>query len=571
MLHTTDVLIDRQPAAHPLDVEDLRVVVGRRIAQVVPGRVDERVHRVGVTRRVTAALRASHRHPVRRTLQRRLATLRAQLVTGQRQLHRQLVVRYRHLAAATAVHDRDRAAPVALARQQPVAQPVSDRLFAVAIAVQIGRDGGDCLRLAQAVVGAAVDQHAVATRRDAGLLGVGIAGVDDDAHRQVERAREVQVALVVSGHGHDRAGAIVGQHVVSGEHRDVFTIDRVDCHATQWDTGFLAALRQPFDLGGLTDLLDVRREFLAVVLTAQLGGQRRVRGDDEEGCAEQRVRPRREDADRHLVTLDAEVDVRTGGLADPVALHRQHAVRPLTFQQRHVVQQPLGVRRDPEEPLRQVALRHRRPAALTVAGDHLLVGQHGLVDRAPVDRRRLAIGQTALIHPQEQPLRPAVVLGVRSVQARAPVDRDAQSFEGLRLRLDVLVGPLAWVLTSLQRGVLGGQAEGVPADRVQHVVAAHHRVARDCVADAESLGVAHVQVTAGIAEHVDDVPALERVVIDGLVDVQLVPDRQPFVDDRVRVVAGFVALGGHFSLSSSPRANAVPLHEKGPRAGGLPH
>ena len=35
--------------------------------------------------------------------------------------------------------------------------------------------------------------------------------------------------------------------------------------------------------------------------------------------------------------------------------------------------------------------------------------------------------------------------------------------------------------------------------------------------------------------------------------------------------AGFVALDGHFSLSSSPRANAVPLHEKGPRAGGLPH
>ena len=33
----------------------------------------------------------------------------------------------------------------------------------------------------------------------------GCVRVDDDPHGQVERAREVEVALVVRGHGHDRA------------------------------------------------------------------------------------------------------------------------------------------------------------------------------------------------------------------------------------------------------------------------------------------------------------------------------------------------------------------------------
>ncbi|TML69689.1 MAG: arsenate reductase family protein [Actinobacteria bacterium] len=41
-------------------------------------------------------------------------------------------------------------------------------------------------------------------------------------------------------------------------------------HATKWDTGLLAALRQPFDLGGLTDLLDVRRYLEAPPTAAEI-------------------------------------------------------------------------------------------------------------------------------------------------------------------------------------------------------------------------------------------------------------------------------------------------------------
>ena len=74
-----------------------------------------------------------------------------------------------------------------------------------------------------------------------------------------------------------------------------------------------------------------------------------------------------------------------------------------------VVEQPVGVVGDPEEPLLELAHLDLVPAALAAAVDHLLVGEHGLVVRAPLDRRLLAVREAALEQLQEDPLRPAVV------------------------------------------------------------------------------------------------------------------------------------------------------------------
>jgi hypothetical protein len=56
---------------------------------------------------------------------------------------RQLVVGHRHVAAARAVDDRDRAAPVALARNAPVAQAELHLLLAQALGGEVGGDGID--------------------------------------------------------------------------------------------------------------------------------------------------------------------------------------------------------------------------------------------------------------------------------------------------------------------------------------------------------------------------------------------------------------------------------------------
>ena len=72
------------------------------------------------------------------------------------------------------------------------------------------------------------------------------------------------------------------------------------------------------------------------------------------------------------------------------------------------------------------------------------------------------------------------------------------------------------MLVALDGGVLGGQAEGVPADRVQDVVALLEPVARDDVGQREGLGVAHVQVARRVGEHVQQVATLGAVVVAAL-------------------------------------------------------
>ena len=76
---------------------------------------------------------------------------------------------------------------------------------------------------------------------------------------------------------------------------------------------------------------------------------------------------------------------------------------------------------DLEEPLRQLALLDQRAGAPAAAVDHLLVGEHGLVDRVPVHLRLLALDQPGLEEVEEHLL---LVLVVGRVAGR---DLAAQS------------------------------------------------------------------------------------------------------------------------------------------------
>ena len=461
------------------------------------------------------------------------------------QQHRQLVVRHRHLAAGRAVHDRDRAAPVALAGQQPVAQAEVDRRAALAARLQVGGDPRDALLGGgQAVVAARVDQHPLVAH------GLGQGGavqrllprrLDHHPHRQAVLAGELEVALVVGGHGHDGAGAVLQQHVVGGPDGDQLAVDRVDGVRPQEHALLVALGGQPLDLGLAAHPLGEGAELrLPLGAGDQPLGQRVLGGEHEEGGPEQRVRPGGEDPHRLAGLGHLEVDVGPGRAPDPVALHGQDLVGPV--QVLHVVQQPLGVVGDLEEPLGQLALLDQGVAALAVAVDHLLVGQDRLVVGAPVDRRGLAVGQPPLEEPQEQPLGPAVVVRVAGDQGPRPVERDPQPVEGGPLGVDVLVGPGLGVDPALDGRVLGGQAEGVPADRVEHVVALHPLQPGDHVAARERLQVAHVQVAGGVREHVEGVEAGPAgVALVAPVERQLLPGRHPLGLHLL----GLVALGVH--------------------------
>ena len=320
--------------------------------------------------------------------------------------------------------DRDRAAPVALARQQPVAQAVVDRAMAAALVVEPVDD----LLQRLAVVDPVEARVGVHERAVARVGQLAIAALDHAPDRQLVLDRELVVARVVPGDRHDRAGAVLHQHVVGDPHRDPLAVDRVDHGPAQRHAGLLA-----LDVAAVLVRLGQRVVDVVADLGLVLGalGEPQHVGvlgrHDEERRAEQRVRPRREDrvVDAHLGR--AELDLGALGAPDPVLLHAHDVRRPLD--RLEVVEQAVGVVGDAEEPLLELARLDRRAAALAAAVDDLLVGEHGLVLRAPVDRRLGAVGQPALVELEEDPLGPAVVAGLVGGELARPVERDPPGVE----------------------------------------------------------------------------------------------------------------------------------------------
>ena len=93
------------------------------------------------------------------------------------------------------------------------------------------------------------------------------------------------------------------------------------------------------------------------------------------------------------------------------------------------VEQLLGEIGDLEEPLAELAPLDQRARAPAAAVDHLLVGEHGHVDRVPIDLALLAIDQARLVKVEEQRLLVAVISGLAGGELAAPVEREAEPLQ----------------------------------------------------------------------------------------------------------------------------------------------
>src|SRR6185437_5571978 len=97
----------------------------------------ESVHRVGFPPRGATALRTGAGVERRRFTERVAAAVGYEVF---RQHDGKLLVRHRHFAAGCAVDERDRAAPIPLPRDAPVAQPVLHPLLAEAALLETHGD-----------------------------------------------------------------------------------------------------------------------------------------------------------------------------------------------------------------------------------------------------------------------------------------------------------------------------------------------------------------------------------------------------------------------------------------------
>ena len=255
------------------------------------------------------------------------------------------------------------------------------------------------------------------------------------------------------------------------------------------------------------------------IARGQGGGDRMLRRQGDEGHAEQRIGPggvNLDPVDPGFRGDQRKVQLRAGAVADPVLLHRAHAFRPPV----HPIQrrkQVGGVFGDAEEPLRQQLLFHQRARTPAAAVDHLLVGQDRAVHRVPVHPAFLALHQSGGHEVQEQLLLLAVIWRVAGREFARPVQRQSHALQFGAHIGDVLMGPFGRMHAALACGVFRRQAERVPAHRVQHGKAARALVARHHVAQRIVANMPHVDLAAGIREHLQHIIfglAVGRQILD---------------------------------------------------------
>ena len=232
VLHAAVVPVHRAPVFQRLPAGQRVVVVRVHIAQEVPGRARPLGHGVRLPFGGAAAARAGGVHPFGMACQRAFAVAGGLKILDLRQHQRQLALRQRHPAAFFAIHHRDRLAPIALAAEHPIPQLEVCLGRAQALFGQPFGDGLFRLVHAHAVQKAAVHHHARGTIGESLLRH--IAALDDLDDGQIEFFREIIVALVVGGHGHDGARAVADEHIVGDEDGDLFAVHGVHgAHALQ--------------------------------------------------------------------------------------------------------------------------------------------------------------------------------------------------------------------------------------------------------------------------------------------------------------------------------------------------
>jgi len=152
-----------------------------------------------------------------------------------------------------------------------------------------------------------------------------------------------------------------------------------------------------------------------------------LRGKLDAGGSKDGVDAGGENANLLRSAFKREVNFGAFAAADPVALHGAHFFRP-ALKVVEAGEEFVGVSGDAEEPLLQIALLDDgifvTPAT---AVDDLLVGEDGCALRAPVDLALFAVDEAFLIHAEEEPLVPAIVVGQAGGDFSGPIVAEAET------------------------------------------------------------------------------------------------------------------------------------------------
>ena len=247
VLDAAAVEIHRAPVLHLRRVERQLAVPRVAVAVEVPRRIDERVHRVGLAAGGAAAARARGVDELRHVRQRRVAAARELRDLGQHD--RQLVVRHRHACRTCRSRRSGSACPSSAGARCPSPSAGTARCACRCPAPPPPSPSAEWRRWTTSPV----KSPESTTRPGSTYASVIVSGVsgrrtlrlDDDRDRQAVLAGELEVALVVRGHRHHGAGAVLAEDEVRHPERHGLPGERVDRVATGEEPFLLDLARQP--------------------------------------------------------------------------------------------------------------------------------------------------------------------------------------------------------------------------------------------------------------------------------------------------------------------------------------
>ncbi len=201
-----------------------------------------------------------------------------------------------HRAAFLAMHDRDQTAPVALARNAPIPQPVIDLTLAFAALLQTVGNFVFCF----------LDRQPIEKRRIRNPSGADIGFIanvealrifsfrnNDRPDLQVIFAGEIQVALIMGRAAENRPGAIVHQDEIGDVNRNFGGLAK---RVNRFQPGVVAPLFGTLDifLAGAHPVALIDEALEILVFFRERFGERMIGRYRAERHAEYRVWPRRE-------------------------------------------------------------------------------------------------------------------------------------------------------------------------------------------------------------------------------------------------------------------------------------
>ena len=332
VFHSADVLINIHPIGGIFG-HCWRQRMGRGKARVIPGRIHERIHRIGFAPGRCATFRAQAVPPCRVTVKRIAGDIKRHIVG---QADGQVFLGLGHHAAGLAMDHRNRATPIALARNAPVAQTVIGDATPDAHRFAMGDGGGNggLAGLHSLTRKAADIVDALGFHRHEGPGQYCIFRAFGHKHRsnwQAVFGGEIKIPLVMRGAAENSPGAVVHQHKIRDINRQFHSVIKRMQNPDACIISALFGLFQGLFRRATAAAFGHERSNCRIV-AFQIFGQGVVGGNCCEGCAQQRIRPGGVDVQTVKPVRCArrrKRKLQTARFADPVGLHQSDFLGPI--------------------------------------------------------------------------------------------------------------------------------------------------------------------------------------------------------------------------------------------------